>query len=51
MHYPVDEIITVSRDYFYADDYEIKLVPLRPFPAADYNFKNFLEGAFDRVNV
>ena len=38
MHYPVDNIITDSRDTFYAGDYEVQLVPLKPFPTEDCTF-------------
>ena len=51
MHYPVDNIITESRDTFYAGDYQVELVPLKPFPTSDCNFSNFLDGAFELGNV
>ena len=51
MHYPVDNIITESRDTFYAGDYEVQLVPLKPFPTEGCNFANFLGGVFELGNV
>ena len=51
MHYPVDEILTASREAFYVGDYDIKLVPLMPFPSAVTNFQTFLGGAFEIGNV
>ena len=47
MHYPVDRIITVSRQTFYEGKYNVEYVPLNAFPDSTTTWTNFMGGMFE----